>query len=580
MIGLWVQIAMAATISGTVLGPDGEPIVNAFAIAYDQRLNYGYVKTDDRGQFTIDDLPPNVYRLRILPSMLDNYAEVWSPDVLYVCDGKKLDVRDIDVLADQDVNLEAGGIIHGTLVDARGVAVPDAQLIGRTLGQAGIAQSRTTTSDANGRFHLRGLPFDQEPGFGEYHVEVQVNGYPRQYLGPTYVIDDGDSWVVEPGVEAEAGDVALFDGVDVRGTVTTADGQPVAEGDVSTYSPSEVHHSAIIAGGYYEARGLPPGQLYAWALVPGWAQTYAPNLDRSGAGRPVVEGEVVENFNIALLREAPLAVQLVRDDGVPLGDVNVLAYNDDTTVGISTTSDASGNAVFSNLDAGNYTIYAYAADADGVDDLIRTESGEPRVFTAGSSSVVPVTIPKGAMVSGTITGASGPIYGASVIAINVDTQEQRIADTDLSGVYAIHGLLAGSWRLSVDYNPYCPTDLSFVDVYYPDTINPTLGGGKRLAVGEELLWDVILGPDNDQDNMDDVWEVENGLDPLFADGEDDNDGDGYSNLDEFRLGTDPMDAGVDPKKSCGCSGDQSSAALGAVAGLWWRRRRYAATRHN
>ena len=40
--------------------------------------------------------------------------------------------------------------------------------------------------------------------------------------------------------------------------------------------------------------------------------------------------------------------------------------------------------------------------------------------------------------------------------------------------------------------------------------------------------------------MSDLWELENGLDPLVKDAEEDPDGDSYSNLDEFLMGTNPL----------------------------------------
>ncbi|MBN2095909.1 S-layer homology domain-containing protein [Candidatus Peregrinibacteria bacterium] len=63
--------------------------------------------------------------------------------------------------------------------------------------------------------------------------------------------------------------------------------------------------------------------------------------------------------------------------------------------------------------------------------------------------------------------------------------------------------------------------------------------------------------DTDEDGMPDWWEMENNLDPLFAgDAPLDNDEDGFSNLDEFRMGTDPNDPSdpgyIPPEEICPC----------------------------
>jgi hypothetical protein len=52
-----------------------------------------------------------------------------------------------------------------------------------------------------------------------------------------------------------------------------------------------------------------------------------------------------------------------------------------------------------------------------------------------------------------------------------------------------------------------------------------------------------IDPDSDADQADDRWELTNGFDPLnAADAAADTDGDGFRNVDEFQLGTDPRSA--------------------------------------
>jgi hypothetical protein len=83
-------------------------------------------------------------------------------------------------------------------------------------------------------------------------------------------------------------------------------------------------------------------------------------------------------------------------------------------------------------------------------------------------------------------------------------------------------------------------------------VNPTLAGVAVLGPGDVLTWDVQVGPDADTDGMDDTWELAHGLDPAVDDAALDPDGDGFSNRDEFLLGTDPR-VGVAPG-GCGRRG--------------------------
>lgn len=72
--------------------------------------------------------------------------------------------------------------------------------------------------------------------------------------------------------------------------------------------------------------------------------------------------------------------------------------------------------------------------------------------------------------------------------------------------------------------------------------------------------------DTDGDWMTDGWEVRHGLDPLHDDADEDADGDGSSNLDEFLGGSDPNDPGSTPRFAGG-GGGFVSCALGEGADL-------------
>ena len=89
-----------------------------------------------------------------------------------------------------------------------------------------------------------------------------------------------------------------------------------------------------------------------------------------------------------------------------------------------------------------------------------------------------------------------------------------------------------------------------------------------MAAGDRLVWDVAIPSDLDHDDMGDAWERENGLDPTRYDALEDADGDGFTNLEEYLLGTDPTDRGGDD--GCGCS--TTFADWPAVARLGSRRR--------
>jgi hypothetical protein len=97
---------------------------------------------------------------------------------------------------------------------------------------------------------------------------------------------------------------------------------------------------------------------------------------------------------------------------------------------------------------------------------------------------------------------------------------------------------------SVENASYC------LNPYDADTDNDRLLDGE-----EDINCDGIIDPgesnpcdrDTDDDQMPDGWEVEYNLNPLVDDASQDADGDGYSNLEEYRGGSDPTDRNSLPK---------------------------------
>jgi len=572
-----LSLALAGDLTGRVLDETGQPLDDATVVAYDQRFAYALATTGSDGAFAITGLPPNPYRVRILPPREINLVERYLPDAFDICDGEVFELKRKNVVALGDQALRAGGQISGWLVDSTGQPVADALLTSRPTATSDASQPRYANTDTLGRWVLNGLSLDSG---SDYRVLVEVDGWPDQYLSLSagelgvYDVDLAEA-VSFLTLETDAVDLGvqpLLDGVAVLGTAEGPDG-PVEEGVAFVYSPSQLVETPI-EGGAWGVSGLPPGEVLAWAEADGYATTYFPDTDRpTEAILALTEGEVVENVAMVLPFSARIVGRILGEGDLSV--VSVLAYNDDRTVAVAGVVSEDGSFEVEGLHGGDYTLQIFGEPVGLVSDTLRSDDGAPRVLAVPSGEALDLgdlDIPLGAVIEGVAVDAyaGDRIYGAFVYAESQEDGAVVLSATDDKGRYAISGLRKGAYRIWVDYQHYCDADVDWVPRYWPDVVNPVLNGSVRLQAGETLVWDPTLPPDADHDLMDDVWEREVGLDAERDDGSEDPDGDGFSNLEEYQLGTDPLDGSR--RSGCGCGGGRGGLFLLLFAPLFRCRR--------
>lgn len=534
-----------------VVDPDGQAAPGVSVVSSDVRGSVRSAVTNERGIAVIDDLAAGNYRVLGLPQGRSPWFARYFGDAALRCDAAAVTAD-----ADIDLMLLRGGDIAGTLLDTLGEPVIGASVTALPTTDAVV--SRSATTDDDGSFEVRGL----DPAV-TWWLEVRVVGQPTQLIGPAYDATLAAELTVEPGRVLSLGTRQLLPGATLRGVVRGPDG-PIAGASVFGWTTGAVIGTTTDDEGQYTLRGLRPGDALVWSSAEGHGATWFPNLDRPGARFLTLEGAVVPSIDLQM----PLGASL---DGTLDGEgdrsgVAVLATNDDRTVGFSGVVDETGAFSVGRLPSGRFGLLFYAADAGLVDGPWRDNSGGeiPLDLVEGQAlSLGRVTLPPGATVRGLVTGTSdgAPIYGARIIATAVEgpgdegsgapVTARVVTGTNRDGVYELKGLEAGTWRLSARVIPLCPNDPGWVQVYYRQAINPALQSGVTASAGQVINWDVSLPPDNDHDGMDDDWEREVGLDPTRDDSGEDPDGDGYTNLEEYLLGTDPFSpAGA---RACGCA---------------------------
>lgn len=471
------ELDRGATIAGLVTdAQSGNPLGDIYVIAYDDsgsQVDNFY--TDSSGEYRIFGLPVGDYRICFDPYYNSDYAEE--------CHDNKKNLAEADTVAvtlntttTVDAQLEIGGVIVGTLVDAVSNAPISNQEVDLYDSET-HNYIKSSNTDSNGNYRLAGLQSGQYllRFSSSYYSDNSV--YLSEYYNNKQSLESADPISVTVGTTMTV-NADLDRGAVIEGSVTDArDGSPLLYANVTVYDSATGSYARGVStdsNGYYHVQGLPAGD-YKLEFKPNYENHELAPEFYDDKHRLSEADSVSVSINTTTTVDADLQVGAViigritdQNTSQPVSTTTVQAYDAISGVYIKSASvDDNGDYRLLGLPSGtvkllfdNYNYYyggntylteyynqkRYKADAD------------PITITVETTTTIDYQVRRGGVITGVVTaGDTGePLAGVYVNAYQTDpncdaeTLWGGSAYTDESGVYTISGLFPGSYRVYID----------------------------------------------------------------------------------------------------------------------------------
>lgn len=428
-----------ASVSGTVIGPDGKPVAGAL-VGAEGNLHIGFpetpaVKTDVRGRFELLGLKPGSYTV---VAQREGFAPGIAMDVLVASQED----------ATTTVALATGTAVGGRLIGPSKRPVAGLVRVEELDGRAPpvvLAVRFRVEAGRSGWFHLDALPRGshtisvEAPGFAPVRVGVEVPGN-----GPT----------------VNLGDIRLESGITIRGHVRDETGQPIADAMVSA-SPLAGVRTAQGAEGRSQTDG-------SYVLAGLSRIGYSVGVSASGFASAVRRMEAgTDDADFALVRAGIITGTVIDDAGRPIDSFQVAAQAAESSERWpSSESGATGEGRFSleDLPQGTYVLTVSAPDrAPGTLSGVKVRSG-------ATTDVGRLTLAQGGMIRGQVVSGEGtPIPGATVLVQDASGRTRVWAAgshgmTDAGGTFELRGVPRGTLELEATHPTFVTARVAGIEV--------------------------------------------------------------------------------------------------------------------
>lgn len=443
---------------GTVRMRTGDPLPDTEVVLSAAGVTLRVGTTGRDGEYAFAGLPPGLYDLSF---RREGFFPVARTGIGVVA--ARVTRFHVRLVPDP---AQAGALV-GQVVDS-----DRAPLLGaRVTVVAGFDVGASVTTDADGRFALRGLT----PG-DEYGLQVEKTGF-VSYTAEHLRVDAREETELLIVLRAPAELLGT-----IAGTVRDTLARPIAGARVRlTAGPVFGREAVTDAEGAYLLAGLPPGNHYALTAIAAGYRT------GQASGVTVLPGAATTvDFALAVDATPPgeIAGQVIDPDRRPIVGALITVTAGPLTGGMAT-SDTLGRYRLSGLPPGS----GYAVRADAVGFVAGFASG----LAVQSARVTTVDLrllrgsdPGGAIVGTIVDPSARPVAAANVTVVAGPVTGHQ-AFSDGNGQFQLLGLPAGSYDLRIDADGFVPHFVQNVVVTVQAavvrvTLQPNVGIGTLAGV--------------------------------------------------------------------------------------------------
>ncbi len=454
-------------VSGTVYEADGLTPIPFIGVNVDGP-GYGFgVCADANGHFTFDGILPLNVELRTRASVPwlncagpKTYAQEYWQEVANWNSATTLTLTTaVPSLANINFTLDPGGTISGMVADENGNPLVNANVCGNFLDNSGGIGCVQTGAD--GSYAFPGL------ATGSYRLDASASSFAREFYHERAFAQQADPVVVTAGVETPNINFTLGPAGTISGTVTDANGEPLANigvdienGGQGTCTDSSGHFTLSLAYGTYK---IAAGRNFCGNGS--YVEEYWPETPDRNLATPLIlsaANNQVSGIDFTLDLGGTISGTIYEADGLtPIPDIVVSAGT--PNFGMGTCTDANGHYTFTGLALG-LAWHVGAADGNnwcgGSANYVRQywidkpdwTSADVIVLTPYNMNVsgIDFTLNLGGSFSGTVYDSDGstPLAGAEVCADGYDSNSgYGCASTLADGSYILAGLPDGDYRV-------------------------------------------------------------------------------------------------------------------------------------